>query len=264
MHCKQVFENGTAVIPFLTCGYPDLETSEKLIYALAEASSDMIMLGIPFSDPSGEGPVQRKASEAALRGGVNTDHIFELLGRVRQRTDIPVALKTYANIVFAYGTERFVRTAAGHKVNALILPDVPYGEKEEFKGVCDAHGIQFISFVAPAPRARIAQIAGQAQGFIYLGGMGTEEFLGTVQALTSLPVVVPDFGDGTNAMADGIVLESKIMEIVDLHGKDSPQAVLDYTKNVVASLKRHSHLKKRIATTMQTTMTAVKIANSNP
>lgn len=240
MTIQKAFSHGKAVIPFLTCGYPDLETSAELIYALETAGADLVILGIPFSDPAGEGSVLRLAGERALKNGVNTDHVFDFLGWVRQKADIPLALKTYANIVFAYGTERFLKIAAERKVSALILPDVPYEEQTEFKDVCDAYGIQFISFVVPAPEDRISQIASHAQGFIYLGGSLTEDLMLTLRQFTSLPVVTCSMANGAEIGANGIVLESEIMEIVDGHGKDAPQVVSDYARSVIASVKGHS------------------------
>ena len=140
----EAFAHGKAFIPFITCGDPSLEVTEQLVYALEEAGADLIELGIPFSDPTAEGPVIQAANVRALSGGVTTDKIFEMVEKIRKRTAIPMVFMTYANVVFSYGTERFVKKAADIGMDGLILPDVPFEEKEEFDSVCRAHGLDLI------------------------------------------------------------------------------------------------------------------------
>jgi tryptophan synthase alpha chain len=164
---KTAFDHGKAFIAFLTCGDPDLETTEKLIRAIADAGADLIELGIPFSDPTAEGPVIQAANLRALSGGVTTDDIFDMVRRVRKTVNIPMVFMTYANVVFSYGTERFLKTAAEIGTDGLILPDVPFEEKKEFAPACKEHGLDFISFVAPTSNERISMIATEAEGFVY-------------------------------------------------------------------------------------------------
>ena len=140
----EAFANGKAFIPFLTCGDPSLEVTEQLIYAMEEAGADLIELGIPFSDPTAEGPVIQAANVRALSGGVTTDKIFDMVKRLRQNTKIPMVFMTYANVVFSYGTERFIQKAASLGMDGLILPDVPFEEKEEFDSVCKKYGLCFL------------------------------------------------------------------------------------------------------------------------
>ena len=128
----EAFSAGKAFIPFITCGDPSLSVTQQLVYAMGEAGADLIELGIPFSDPTAEGPVIQGANERALSGGVTTDKIFEMVIRIREKTSIPLLFMTYANVVFSYGKERFIRTTAEIGMNGLILPDVPFEEKEEF------------------------------------------------------------------------------------------------------------------------------------
>ena len=163
----RAFEKGKAFIPFVTCGDPSLAVTEELVYAMEEAGADLIELGIPFSDPTAEGPVIQAANMRALAGGVTTDKIFEMVRRIRKRSNIPLVFMTYANVVFSYGTERFVRTAADVGMDGLILPDVPFEEKEEFAEPCRKAGLDFISLIAPTSHQRIARIAGEAEGFVY-------------------------------------------------------------------------------------------------
>ena len=138
----EAFAGGKAFIPFITCGDPSLEITEQLVYAMEEAGADLIELGIPFSDPTAEGPVIQEANVRALAGGVTTDKIFDMVEKIRKKSSVPMVFMTYANVVFSYGIERFVSKAAEVGMNGLILPDVPFEEKEEFDTVCKAYGLE--------------------------------------------------------------------------------------------------------------------------
>ena len=164
---KKAFEKGKAFIPFITCGDPSLEVTEQLVYAMEEAGADLIELGIPFSDPTAEGPVIQAANIRALSGGVTTDKVFDMVEKIRKNSSIPMVFMTYANVVFSYGSERFVKKAAEVGMDGLILPDVPFEEKEEFDGVCKEYGLDLISLIAPTSHERISMIAKEAQGFVY-------------------------------------------------------------------------------------------------
>lgn len=159
---QQAFANGKAFIPFLTCGDPSLAVTEELVCAMEQAGADLIELGIPFSDPTAEGPVIQAANLRALSGGVTTDQIFDMVRRIRIRSQIPMVFMTYANVVFSYGTERFLQTAAEIGMDGLILPDVPFEERAEFDGVCRKYRISLISMIAPTSKERISQIAAKA------------------------------------------------------------------------------------------------------
>ena len=164
---RRAFEKGKAFIPFITCGDPSLAVTEELACAMAEAGADLIELGIPFSDPTAEGPVIQAANVRALRGGATTDKILETARRIRARVDTPLAFMTYANVVYSYGIERFAEAAASAGVDGLILPDVPFEEKEEFAVPCRRHGVEVVSLIAPTSHERIATIAREAEGFVY-------------------------------------------------------------------------------------------------
>lgn len=176
---KEAFENGKAFIPFITSGDPSLETTEQLVYAMDDAGADIIELGVPFSDPTAEGPVIQAANLRALSAGTTTDKIFSMIAKIRQKTQIPLILMTYANVVYSYDTELFLKKAASVGVDGLILADVPYEEKEEFSDVCDEYGLCLISMVAPTSKERIKMIAKDAKGFVYcvssLGVTGTRK-----------------------------------------------------------------------------------------
>lgn len=248
------FENGKAFIAFLTCGDPDLETTEKLIVAMANAGADLIELGIPFSDPTAEGPVIQEANQRALAAGTTTDNIFEMVRRVRKTVQVPLVFMTYANVVFSYGTESFLKTAAEVGIDGLILPDVPYEEREDFAPACDAHGIAFIPLVAPTSRERIAMIVQKAQGFVYcvssLGVTGVRneiqsdisEMVNLVRSASSLPAAV-GFGISTPAQAaemarfaDGVIVGSAIVRLVAEHGRNAVEPVADYVRSMKAVL----------------------------
>ena len=165
---QNAFASGKAFIPFITCGDPDLDTTAKLVRAMAEAGADLIQLGIPFSDPTAEGPVVQDANLRALSAGTTTDKIFSMLQELRKDVSVPLVLMGYANVVFSYGTERFLSACAQAGVDGLILPDVPYEEKEEFAPLCRQYGLDLISIVSHTSGDRAAMIAKEAEGFVYL------------------------------------------------------------------------------------------------
>lgn len=249
------FTKGKAFIPFITCGDPSLEVTEQLVYALEEAGADLIELGIPFSDPTAEGPVIQAANVRALSGGVTTDKIFEMVEKIRKRTAIPMVFMTYANVVFSYGTERFVKKAADIGMDGLILPDVPFEEKEEFDSVCRAHGLDLISLIAPTSHERIARIAREAEGFVYcvssLGVTGMRSSITTdigamvklVKAEKDIPCAV-GFGISTPEQAkkmadqsDGAIVGSAIVKLCGQYGKDCVPYVAAYVKEMKDALR---------------------------
>ena len=251
----EAFAHGKAFIPFITCGDPSLEVTEQLVYALEEAGADLIELGIPFSDPTAEGPVIQAANVRALAGGVTTDKIFEMVEKIRKRTAIPMVFMTYANVVFSYGTERFVKKAADIGMDGLILPDVPFEEKEEFDSVCRAHGLGLISLIAPTSHERIARIAREAEGFVYcvssLGVTGMRSSITTdigamvklVKAERDIPCAV-GFGISTPEQAkkmadqsDGAIVGSAIVKLCGQYGKDCVPYVAAYVKEMKDALR---------------------------
>ncbi len=232
------FEKGKAFIPFITCGDPSLAVTEQLVYAMEEAGADLIELGIPFSDPTAEGPVIQAANLRALSGGVTTDQIFDMVRSIRQHTQIPLVFMTYANVVFSYGIDRFAKTAEEIGMDGIILPDVPFEEKEEFAGPCRQHSLALVSLIAPTSHERAARIAANAEGFLYLvsslGVTGERKEITTdvgemvrlVRENTKLPCAI-GFGISTPAQAakmakeaDGVIVGSAIVRLVGEYGKD--------------------------------------------
>ncbi len=245
---RDAFKNGKAFIPFITCGDPDLETTGKIVRAMEQAGADLIELGIPFSDPTAEGPVIQGANIRALAGGVTTDKIFAFVKELRKDVKIPLVFMTYANVVFSYGTERFVKTCAEIGIDGLILPDVPFEEKEDFAPVCKEHGIDFISLIAPTSDNRIAMIAKEAEGFVYLvsslgvTGMRSEirTDLNTITAKirenTDTPCAIgfgiskPEQAAALADCADGIIVGSAIVKLIAEHGKNAAEPVADFVR----------------------------------
>lgn len=248
------FHDKKAFIAFLTCGDPDLETTEQLIIAMEEAGADLIELGIPFSDPTAEGPVIQEANGRALAAGTTTDRIFDMVRRLRKTVRIPLVFMTYANVVLSYGTERFIKTAAEAGMDGLILPDVPYEEREEFAPACEQYGLALIPLVAPTSHERIAMIVHEAQGFVYcvssLGVTGVRSEIShdvgamvqLVKQATMLPAAVgfgvstPEQAAELSRCADGVIVGSAIMRLIAEHSKASVQPVADYVRSMKAAL----------------------------
>lgn len=247
---QKAFEKEKAFIPFVTCGDPSLEVTEQLVYEMEKAGADLIELGIPFSDPTAEGPVIQGANLRALSGGVTTDRIFDMVKKIRRNTQIPMVFMTYANVVFSYGTERFVKTAAEAGMDGIILPDVPFEEKEEFAAVCRAYGLALISLIAPTSHERIAQIASGAEGFIYcvssLGVTGVRseiktdigEMIKLVRENAKLPCAI-GFGISTPEQAkqmvryaDGVIVGSAIVKLCEKYGADCVAHVAEYVRQM--------------------------------
>ena len=244
------FAAGKAFIPFLTCGDPDLETTEKLIGAMAEAGADLIELGIPFSDPTAEGPVIQDANLCALSAGTTTDKIFDMVRRVRKTVSIPMVFMTYANVIFSYGADRFLQTAAEIGMNGIIVPDVPFEEKQEFEPLCQKYGLAQISMIAPTSHDRIRAIAEQANGFLYcvssLGVTGTRSSITTdigamvklVKEVKDIPCAVgfgistPEQAESMCRQADGAIVGSAIVKLIAQYGRDSVQPVADYVRSM--------------------------------
>lgn len=243
---QNAFKDKKAFIPFVTCGDPSLEVTEKLVYAMAEAGAGLIELGIPFSDPTAEGPVIQAANVRALSGGVTTDKIFEMVARIRKNTQVPMVFMTYANVVFSYGTERFIARAAELGMDGLILPDVPFEEKEEFDTVCKQYGMDLISLIAPTSFDRIRMIAKEASGFVYcvssLGVTGVRSEITTdiggmvrlVKEVRDIPCAVgfgistPEQAAKMAGLSDGAIVGSAIVKLCAQYGMDCVPYVKEY------------------------------------
>lgn len=250
----KAFDHGKAFIPFITCGDPSLEITEQLVLAMADAGADLIELGIPFSDPTAEGPVIQAASQRALAGGVTTDKIFNMVHRLRQKTTIPFVFMTYANVIFSYGAERFIGNASRLGIDGIILPDLPYEEKQEFDPICKKYNVDLISFIAPTSHERISMIAREASGFVYcvssLGVTGVRKEITTdiasmiklVKQAKTIPAAIgfgistPEQAKKMAAFADGVIVGSAIVKLCAQYGNDCIKPVNEYVRAMKAAI----------------------------
>ena len=246
------FQSGKAFIPFITCGDPDLETTGRIVREMSRNGADIIELGIPFSDPTAEGPVIQSANVRALAGGVTTDAIFEFVRGLRQDVSKPLVFMTYANVVFSYGTDRFVSRCVDAGIDGIILPDVPFEEKDEFSSVFEAKGVDFISLIAPTSENRIAMIAREAKGFVYLisslGVTGVRSEIETdldaivrvIRENTDIPCAIgfgvstPEQAEKMAKIADGVIVGSAIVKLAAQYGRESGTPIGKY----IASMRR--------------------------
>ncbi len=252
---ENAFSNGKAFVAFVTSGDPDLETTEEIVYALDRAGCSLIELGIPFSDPTAEGPVIQSANVRALSNGCTTDKIFDMVKKIRKKTNIPMVFMTYANVVYSYGIEKFCQKMVEGNMSGMILPDVPFEEKEEFDSICKQYGLDLISMIAPTSHQRIQKIAKEASGFIYcvssLGVTGVRSAITTdissmvdlVREVSDVPVAVgfgistPEQAQKMASQSDGAIVGSAIVKLVEKYGKEAPKYVEDYVKEMVAALQ---------------------------
>lgn len=252
---QKAFANGKAFIPFITCGDPNLKTTAAVVRAAVANGADLVELGIPFSDPTAEGVVIQAANLRALQGGVTTDKIFDLVRDLRRDVKVPMVFMTYANVIFSYGADKFISNCADIGIDGLILPDLPFEEKGEFLPYCRKYGVDLISLIAPTSENRIAMIAREAEGFVYivssLGVTGVRSEIKTdltsivaaVRANTKIPCAI-GFGISTPAQAkqmanlsDGAIVGSAIIKLLAKHGDDAPKFVGEYVKSMKDALR---------------------------
>ena len=250
------FSHGKAFIAFITCGDPDLGTTAECVRAAVDGGADLIELGIPFSDPTAEGPIIQSANARALAGGVTTDKIFAMVKELRRDVSVPMVFMTYANVVYSYGIERFCDRCVEAGIDGMILPDVPFEEKEEFAPACRERGLSFISLIAPTSENRVAMIAREAEGFLYIvssmGVTGVRSEITTdigamvelVRKSTSIPCAVgfgistPEQAAKMAGLSDGAIVGSAIVRLIHESGPDAPNAVREYVSSMTRGLGR--------------------------
>jgi tryptophan synthase alpha chain len=239
-------------MPFITGGDPDIETTEKLLYALSEAGADMIEIGVPFSDPIAEGPVIEAADERALKAGCTADKLFDMVGQVKIRSKL--LFMTYYNPVFAYGVEKFTDRCKECGLYGLIVPDLPFEERDELLGPCKAKGLELISLIAPTSEERITRIARNSSGFLYcVSSLGVTGVRGTiddsarrmaeqVKKVSDIPCAVgfgvstPEQAAEIAGFADGVIVGSAIVRIIAEHGRDCVEPVRRFAKSIKEAL----------------------------
>ena len=217
---------------------------------MEQAGADLIEIGIPFSDPVAEGVAIQGADQRALAAGATTDKIFEMVKRVKEKVRIPLVFMTYINPVFTYGVNRFMQKCNDCGIGGIIIPDLPFEEKEEVLPACKEYGITLISMIAPTSNERISKIAAQAEGFVYcvssLGVTGVRSEITTniskmialVKKSTDTPCAIgfgistPEQARSMAKSADGVIVGSAIVKLIAQHGAESVQPVYDYVKSM--------------------------------
>ena len=251
-------KNEKALIVYLTAGDPSLGITKKLIFALEKAGVDILEIGVPFSDPTADGPVIQAASQRALRAGTTLAGVLKMVAEVRKVSEIPVVLFGYFNPIFAYGVKKFAHAARLAGVDGVLVVDLPYEEAKELKIYTDAVGIDFISLIAPTTDAkRLSKIAAKATGFLYYisitGITGTaapkidniKTEVGKIRKITNLPIAVgfgiskPQQAREIARFADGVVIGSAVVRLIDenKNNKDLLKIVSDYVSEIKKELR---------------------------
>ena len=251
---SKAFKNTKAFIPFLTGGDPTIDKTEEYIYKMVEAGADIIEIGIPFSDPIAEGPVIQEANIRALKNGATPERIFEMVERVRTKTQVPIVFLTYLNPVFNYGYDKFFARCKKAGVDGIIIPDMPFEEKGELQEFTEKYDLKLISLIAPTSQERIQMIAKEAEGFIYvvssLGVTGVRDTITTdvgqiidmIRQVTDVPTAVgfginkPEQVHQYTQIADGAIVGSAIVRLVAQYGEQAGPKIYEYVSEMVGGL----------------------------
>ncbi len=249
--------NRKAFIAFLTAGDPTPDCTVEYILEMERAVADLIEIGIPFSDPTAEGEVIQNANIRALQGGMTTDGVFDIVERVREKARncsgekplVPLALMTYANPVFHYGTERFFARCEELEVAAVLIPDLPYEEKEEMEEAAEVHNVALVSVIAPTSRERIRKIAREAKGFIHVSSPGVAGTRGgrdrelasmveSIREVTDVPCAIdleistPQQARHMARVSDGAIVGSAIETIIARDGEQAASSIYRYVRQM--------------------------------
>ncbi|MCA9833191.1 MAG: tryptophan synthase subunit alpha [Thermomicrobiales bacterium] len=243
-------EHRTPIMPFLTVGYPDLATSERILLEMVAAGADLIEVGIPFSDPLADGATVQRTSQVSLNNGTKLHDCIELVARVRQQgVTVPLMLMGYFNPVVKYGVERYVADCGAAGVDGFIIPDLPIEESERIRSAAAEHGIDLIFMVAPTSTDdRLQQVGELGSGFVYCvavtGVTGAREnlnasldtYLARVRTYVDLPLAIgfgiktPEHVAHIGQVADGAVVASALIDYMDTRADDMPAAAADYVR----------------------------------
>ena len=253
---SRAFDHGKAFIPFITCGDPSLDVTAETVRAMERAGADLIELGIPSSDPTAEGATIMNANLRALAAGTTTDKVFDMVRELRKTVKVPMVFMTYANVLFSYGSERFIAKSAEIGMDGFIIPDVPFEEREEFLPLCRKYGLDLISMIAPTSDARAETIAREAQGFLYcvssLGVTGARSTISTdiaasiarVKKVSSVPCAI-GFGISNAEQAaemaryaDGVIIGSAIVSLCEKYGEDAPKYIEKFVRSVKTAISK--------------------------
>ena len=244
-----------ALITFVTAGDPDLDTTEALVLSMEQNGADIIELGVPFSDPIAEGPVIQRASQRALANHTRLEEVFALVKRLRQKTEIPLCLMMYVNTLYVHGIANFFAQCRQAGVDGVILPDVPLEEHAPFDEAARKEGVHPIYLVAPTSHERIRSIAQNASGFLYcvssLGVTGKrseyatdfDSFFGEIKQACTVPYAIgfgisgPEQARQMGRYANGVIVGSAVVELVEQYGKDSPKPVGEFVAKLAQAAR---------------------------
>lgn len=247
-------QNKKALITFITAGDPDFDTTEKLVLEMERQGANLIELGVPFSDPIAEGTTIQEASLRSLQGGTTLAGIFELVKRLRTKTEIPLALMMYINTIYCFGVERFFTLCQETGIDAVIVPDLPFEEHDEIDECAYAHGVYPINLVAPTSKNRISTIAANSKGFLYCVSSTSvtdirnsvetdfDSFFNTIKQHTSIPYCVgfdtssPEQIKDMKPYCDGVIIDSAIVKIIGQQQKNSVASVGTFVKSLREAL----------------------------
>jgi len=251
----EAFKNKKAFIAYLTAGDPSLESTEEFIVALAENGADIIEIGIPFSDPVAEGEVIQDAMARALSKKINPDNIFDMVVRVKKRTQVPLTFMTYLNPLLTYGYDKFFKKCKETGISAIIAPDMPFEEQDEMKEFADKYAIDIVTLIAPTSDERIEMIAKSSKGFVYfVSSMGVtgvrakittdiKGMVGKIKKFTDTPVAV-GFGIATGEQAremtkyaDGAIIGSAIVKIIAEHKEKAVPKLIEYAASIKNAIR---------------------------
>lgn len=242
--------NEKALITFITAGDPDLEATERAVFEMFDNGADIIELGVPFSDPVAEGVTIQKSSLRSLKNGTNLTKIFETVKRIREKTEKPLILMMYINTIFVYGTDRFFADCKQYGIDGVIVPDMPFEERDEVQEFAEKYGVLNINLVAPTSRNRIEKIASESKGFLYCvsstgvtgvrSGYTTDfdDFFGTIRKYAKCPCAVgfgisgPEQAKKMSGYCDGVIVGSAIVRIFEEKGADAPKAAGEFVKSL--------------------------------
>lgn len=251
----EAFQNKDAFIGFTVAGDPSIEKSIEYVVAMAEAGADVVELGIPFSDPVADGPVIQAADLRAFAAGITTDKLFEMVAEIRKQTDVPLVFLSYANKIYDYGYEKFYTRCEELGVDGTVIPDVPVEERGELAGIAENHGVSIIPLVAPTSGDRVEKIVKDTTGFIYLvSSMGItgmrdevshelQQLVARIRKVTDTPVAIgfgihtPEQAHEMNELADGVIVGSAIVKLIEENPDDATEAIKDYVAKMTAGVK---------------------------
>lgn len=244
-------EGKKALITFITAGDPDMETTEKAVIEMFNNGADIIELGVPFSDPIAEGVTIQKSSLRSLNNGTTLDKIFDLVIKLRKKTDKPLLLMMYINTIYKYGSDKFFSLCRQNQIDGVIVPDLPFEEKDEISDIADKYGIYVINLVAPTSDERVSMIAKESKGFLYvvssLGVTGTRQKITTdfnkllaplknhseyCPACIGFGISTPEQAKEMSSYCDGAIVGSAIVKIFEEYKENCPEKVGEFVKSL--------------------------------